>query len=894
MRPADFPWVLRQRVTVPDPVAGYVDRPGVVERAMPTRRRLTVLKAAGGFGKTVLLAECCRRLRTDGVATAFLALDALDTPDTLDTYVAAACAAAGLEARALPTGDEAERPAPRTATMLRLIQSLGRPFVIALDEVEQLSDPSCVSIVDFMLRRGPSNLHVALAGRELPAGLDVAGPALEGRAEILGTEDLRFAAPDVARFFDFRLSRRALAREAARTAGWPFALRVARNGTDTRTVPSDDPDDLAGNWIETRLFARLDRDDRDLALDLGLFDWIDEGLLGEVMRSGEVARRARSLPVLEGLLEPVESGPVASWRLHPLLRRHCAGQRFREDPERFRSVHRRIARALAGRHDTVAAMRHAATADDPFLAGTLFERAGGVRLWLREGVARYREANALLQDDVVAASTRLKLARCIALTLAGRHHEARALHAECSPGDAGDTGGDRFGEDEAARRFEIFVDDRVVRSGMGLYGGTLLGAGADRLFEQSNELRRSPRVDASTRGQLNCALSVMHFLRGAFEPALERLAAARELVFGSRYLEFYGELLHGQIDLVRGRAREAGARFETARRKAREHLLLDPVATLSSEVTRRELALECDPAAVAEPAGLRRILREEGVPFSLLATATAVFTATGLLSGRKDEVLETTGKLLIRFRSAGMGVFARLLAAHHVSALVDADRTEEAERTWRREELPEEAASCVDLEAGTQTWREAECVTDARARLLIATRRFDEARRLLRDFHAAAEAPSFRRLQLRALALAVRLEQEAGQPEAAARHVARYVRLFAGSPYAWPLVRERTSCMEPVRAFAATAGSQDARIAESLLAAMGRAANRAAVSVSDRERQILRLLPGNPVKSMAAELGLSVHGVRYHLRGLFAKLGASNREELLRRARELGFVSDAS
>ena len=64
------PWLLTQKVTVPDRVARYVHRPELTDRTMPTQRRLTVLRASGGFGKTVLLAECCRRLRADGVATA--------------------------------------------------------------------------------------------------------------------------------------------------------------------------------------------------------------------------------------------------------------------------------------------------------------------------------------------------------------------------------------------------------------------------------------------------------------------------------------------------------------------------------------------------------------------------------------------------------------------------------------------------------------------------------------------------------------------------------------------------------------------------------------------------------------------------------------------------------
>ena len=75
-----FPWLLRQKITVPDRVPGYVHRAELVSRALPTRRRLTVLNASGGFGKTTLLAECCRRLRQDGVATAWVSLDEQDEP----------------------------------------------------------------------------------------------------------------------------------------------------------------------------------------------------------------------------------------------------------------------------------------------------------------------------------------------------------------------------------------------------------------------------------------------------------------------------------------------------------------------------------------------------------------------------------------------------------------------------------------------------------------------------------------------------------------------------------------------------------------------------------------------------------------------------------------------
>ena len=53
-------WLLRQKIAVPDRVAGHVERAALVDWIMPTRLRLTVLKAPRGLGKTTRLGECCR------------------------------------------------------------------------------------------------------------------------------------------------------------------------------------------------------------------------------------------------------------------------------------------------------------------------------------------------------------------------------------------------------------------------------------------------------------------------------------------------------------------------------------------------------------------------------------------------------------------------------------------------------------------------------------------------------------------------------------------------------------------------------------------------------------------------------------------------------------------
>ena len=343
-----FPWLLRQKITVPDRAAGHVHRAELVDRAMPMRRGLTVLKASAGFGKTTLLAECCRRLRHDGVPTAWVSLDEHDEADVLDVYIAFACHGAGLDLFNVSDPDAVNaEPERRVRLVVREIQKHGSPFVIAFDELERLRDPASASLLTFLLRRGPPNLHLAMACRQIPDGLDVAGAVLEGRAEVLTTEQLRFSKSEVARFFNLSLPGSELAAEMERSVGWPIALQISRKQAehgakgDTGVVQ-----DFVENWIESRLFAGLGRDDRDLLLDAGLLEWMDAALLDEVLQRVDSMHRLESMRVLVGLLEPVGIGATESRRLHPLVRRHCAERRRRESPQRFRAVNRRIAEAF--------------------------------------------------------------------------------------------------------------------------------------------------------------------------------------------------------------------------------------------------------------------------------------------------------------------------------------------------------------------------------------------------------------------------------------------------------------------------------------------------------------------------------------------------------------------
>ena len=65
--------------------------------------------------------------------------------------------------------------------------------------------------------------------------------------------------------------------------------------------------------------------------------------------------------------------------------------------------------------------------------------------------------------------------------------------------------------------------------------------------------------------------------------------------------------------------------------------------------------------------------------------------------------------------------------------------------------------------------------------------------------------------------------------------------------------------------------------------------------LSDAELRVLRYLPSN-LKSheIAAELQVSVHTVKTHLRHIYAKLDAHSRSQAVARARELGLLAPSS
>ena len=94
------------KVMAPPPPAGYVRRASLLQRIDAVLdRRLTVLQAPGGFGKTTVLADVSHRKKRQGVVVAWLSLDQDDTADVFGHYLARAFEHAGLNLAAFDDHD---------------------------------------------------------------------------------------------------------------------------------------------------------------------------------------------------------------------------------------------------------------------------------------------------------------------------------------------------------------------------------------------------------------------------------------------------------------------------------------------------------------------------------------------------------------------------------------------------------------------------------------------------------------------------------------------------------------------------------------------------------------------------------------------------------------------
>lgn len=202
-------------------------------------RKLTLVSAPAGFGKTTLLSAWIESIRSGteqaDLRFAWLSLDENDgDPIRFLAYLAAAVQAVAPETGfGLLAALEAPQPPPveaLLATWLNELAALPQPVCLVLDDYHAVDAQPVDEVLAYLVDHLPPQIHLVIASREDP---DLPLPRLRARGQLveLRVADLLFTTLEAAEFLNqmmgLGLTEAEIAALGARTEGWAAGLQLA-------------------------------------------------------------------------------------------------------------------------------------------------------------------------------------------------------------------------------------------------------------------------------------------------------------------------------------------------------------------------------------------------------------------------------------------------------------------------------------------------------------------------------------------------------------------------------------------------------------------------------------------------------------------------------------------
>ncbi len=227
--------ILATKLYIPPPRPKVVLRSRLIERlneGLSADRKLTLISAPAGFGKTSLVSEwvasCYQKV-------AWLSLDEGDNdPTRFLTYLVAALQtiAANIGEGVLGVLQAPQPPSIESilTTLLNEITTVPDNFVLVLDDYHVIDSKPVDNALTFLLEHLPPQMHQVIATREDPH-LPLARLRARDQLTELRAADLRFTPVEAAEFLSqvmgLNLSAEDIAALEKRTEGWIAGLQLA-------------------------------------------------------------------------------------------------------------------------------------------------------------------------------------------------------------------------------------------------------------------------------------------------------------------------------------------------------------------------------------------------------------------------------------------------------------------------------------------------------------------------------------------------------------------------------------------------------------------------------------------------------------------------------------------
>lgn len=879
-------WFIPAKLVAPTQNVALVSRAGLIKKLEPLRaKRLGLVVAPAGFGKTTLMAQWQAQLRAEGAHVAWLSLDEDDKdPLQILSYMILALTASGIDLGALKNASErgilegAVRP-----TMVELLERIAEvedSVVLVLDDYHRVTSPDVDRLLMELVNSMPDNFTIILNSRSKPT-FDLPRLLAMGWASEFDASALRLSKEELDTAVDQKLTTAERDILFQRTEGWFIAVQLARlmmregESIEACLTKFKGDDGHIANYLAQQVLGSLPDDLQRFLTEMSILDAFDASLADAVTGRQDSLAVLRELEPLQALLSPIQDQP-GWYRYHQLFAECLQDILRRRSGAGIAQLHLRASIWFESRGNVVAAARHASEALDYDRCARLIQEAGGWELILFGGIGYLRNLLRFVPDQVLQRYPRLQVAKAYLSAKDGDLATARALFNLAR-----------------ANALEVTAGSALARDLLNI--GALLHIYEDRhlrpadLDAMNSRISRLPPGDPLTAAILDCEYILANISLGRFEEAERRandavlLMQEAQSVLGLNYCYLHA----GMAALYQGNLRSAESLFELSMRMAAGNFDSDPCLKALSALHyytlmhwRGKIAPDDHDMITAD---IDYVEAYDGW-FELYANGLLV--EASMLESPSDAVARA-------YRIAGAGGLDRLRELADIHQLRDAPDHEaqglaarilakSPKDGWRHDPF---------------RWRPFVEGRTALARHFAST---DRARGL----QFAAEAIDCARavgaipFQIDALVVQAELLHLAGDRQAALVAIEEALALAAPGPICGPF--DRSPNIGPtLRAYVKTAGASErekslSAFAGALLARSVEFQRQALqdpniLALSQREHEVLGgLLRQQSNKQIARTLGVSEHTVKFHLKNLFFKLGVERRGEAIAKARGMG------
>ncbi|MGB3634024.1 MAG: LuxR C-terminal-related transcriptional regulator, partial [Rubrobacteraceae bacterium] len=880
------------------------------------QRKLTLISAPAGFGKTSLISEW---VSGSQMPTDWLSLDKGDSD--LTRFLAYLVAALQTVAPDVGEGVLAMLGSPQPpptesilTALLNEITTIEDDFVLVLDDYHVIDAEPVDSALAFLVEHLPPQMHLVIATREDPQ-LPLARLRARGQLTELRAADLRFTPEEAAEFLSrtmgVNLSAQEIATLESRTEGWIAGLQMAALSMQGREDITGFIRSFVGSHrfvldylVEEVLQQQPDRV-RSFLLETSILDRLS-GSLCDAVTDQEGGK---------GTLETIERGNLfivplddeRRWyRYHHLFAEVLRARLMEAHPDLVPSLHLRASEWYEQNGLRADAIRHALAAED-------FERAAGLveRAWPAMRKSR-REATMLgwmkaLPDELVRARPVLSVGYALALLDGGdlEAAEARLRDAERWLNAAAQTNE----RPEVPSAGMIVVDEEQFRSLRGsianarAYHAQALGDVPGTVRYTRRALDLLPESDHYERGTAAGLLGLAYWASGDLETAhrtfADSLAALQR--GGGILFEIAGIPILAEMKVAQGRLHEAMSTYEQSLEFAMERNEPVPWITAYLHLGLGELHVERGDLEAARE-HLQRSTELGGqasLPdwrYRLCIAQARIKKAWGDPNAALD-LLDEAERLYHKSPVPDV----RPVAALKTRVWVAQDRLTEA-LDWAREKslsANDDLSYLSEFEHTTLAR-----VLIARYRSERADRHIHEAMGLLERLLRAAEEGGRIGNVIEILMLQALAHEMQGDSPTALVPLERALKLAEPEGYVRIFVDEGTP-MAKLLLGAAAHGIMPDYIAKLLAVfeageqrSKGKSRSSAAQSpqpltepLSQRELEVLRLLKTElSGPEIAREFVIALSTVRTHTKSIYSKLNVNNRRAAVKRATELDLI----